>query len=167
MFHRLRVIIAITLTMIVLSLAACTSKQEEVLTIAKGMKVNLEYTLTLRDGTEVDSNVDKEPLPFTHGEGQLIPGLERQLIGMKAGDTAVLFVEATEAYGLHDPERLVTVDKANMPPDVQVGSQLAGPGGQPVQVTEVTDTSVTVDINHPLAGKDLTFDVRILTVDPA
>ena len=85
---------------------------------------------------------------------------------MKVGDTAVIFVEEAEAYGEYDPGKRMTVDKNNMPPDVQVGSQLAGPGGQPVKVTEVTDTSVTVDINHPLAGKDLMFDIRVLTVEP-
>jgi FKBP-type peptidyl-prolyl cis-trans isomerase 2 len=88
------------------------------------------------------------------------------MVGMKAGDTAVIFVGPAEAYGEYDPEKKMTVDKEKMPPDVQVGSQLGGgPGGQPVKVTEVTNTSVTVDINHPLAGKDLTFDIRVLTVE--
>ncbi len=159
-------VIGIALTLAFLPLSACTSKTEDSPTIADGANVSIEYTLTLPDGTEVDSNVGKDPLPFTQGTGQLISGLERQMIGMKAGETAVIFVEATEAYGEYDLEKKMTVDKNNMPPDVQVGSQLAGPGGQPVTVTEVTETSVTVDINHPLAGKDLMFDVRILTVEP-
>ena len=166
MQHRWKLLIGIVLTLALTPLSACTAKTEEAPTIANGANVSIEYTLTLPDGTEVDSNVGKDPLPFTQGTGQLITGLERQMVGMKAGDTAVIFVEAAEAYGEYDPEKKMTVNKENMPPDVQIGSQLAGPGGQPVTVTEVTDTSVTVDINHPLAGKDLMFDVRILMVEP-
>ena len=166
MQHRSQSLIGIALTVALISLSACSSKTEEAPTIADGANVTIEYTLTLPDGTEVDSNVGKDPLPFTQGTGQLIAGLERQLVGMKAGDDAVIFVESAEAYGEYDPEKKMTVDKKNMPPAVQVGSQLAGPGGQPVTVTEVTDTSVTVDINHPLAGKDLMFDIRVLTVEP-
>ena len=158
--------IGILLTITLIHLSACTSGTKEAPTIASGANVSIEYTLTLPDGTEVDSNVGKEPLAFIQGTGQLISGLERQMLGMKAGDDAVIFVEAAEAYGEYDPAKNMTVEKKNMPPDVQVGSQLAGPGGQPVQVTEVTDTSVTVDINHPLAGKDLMFDIRVLTVEP-
>ncbi len=159
--------IRISLVTAFIFLIACTSDKTNALPeIKDGTKVTIEYTLTLPDGTEVDSNVGKEPLPFTQGQGQLIAGLERQINGMKAGDTAVIFVSAAEAYGEYDPAKTVTVDKKNMPPDVKVNSQLAGPGGQPVKVTEVTDTSVTVDVNHPLAGKDLTFDIRILTVEP-
>ncbi len=166
MQHRSKLLIGIALTIALIPLSACTSKTEEVPTIADGANVTIEYTLTLPDGTEEDSNVGKEPLAFTQGKGQLISGLERQLVGLKAGDDAVIFVEAAEAYGEYDQAKKVTVDKKNMPPDVQVGSQLAGQGGQPVTVTEVTDTSVTVDINHPLAGKDLMFDIRVLTVEP-
>jgi len=142
------------------------SESDESPRISDGANVTIEYTLTLPDGTEVDSNVGKEPLAFTQGTGQLISGLERQLVGMKAGDDAVIFVAATEAYGEYDPEKKMTVNKKKMPPDIQVGSHPAGPGGQPVTVTEVTDTSVTVDTNHPLAGKDLMFDIRVLTVEP-
>ena len=166
MQHRSKSLIGIALTIALIPLSACTAKTEETPTIANGANVTIEYTLSLSDGTEVDSNVGKNPLPFTHGAGQLIPGLERQMVGMKAGDTAVIFVGPAEAYGEYDPEKKMTVDKEKMPPDVQVGSQLGGgPGGQPVKVTEVTNTSVTVDINHPLAGKDLTFDIRVLTVE--
>ncbi|HIA14798.1 MAG TPA: peptidylprolyl isomerase [Nitrospirales bacterium] len=166
MQHRWKSLIGTVLTIALIPLSACTSKTDEVPTIADGTNVTIEYTLTLSDGEEVDSNVGKEPLAFTQGTGQLISGLERQMVGMKVGDTAVIFVEEAEAYGEYDPGKRMTVDKKNMPPDVQVGSQLAGPGGQPVKVTEVTDTSVTVDINHPLAGKDLMFDIRVLTVEP-
>lgn len=166
MQHRSKLLIGIALTIALIPLSACTSKTEEVPTIANGANVTIEYTLTLSDGTEEDSNVGKEPLAFTQGKGQLISGLERQLVGLKAGDDAVIFVEAAEAYGEYDPKKKVTVNKKNMPPNVQVGSQLAGQGGQAVTVTEVTETSVTVDTNHPLAGKDLMFDIRVLTVEP-
>ena len=166
MHHRSISSIGITLAIVLIALFGCTDHNtDDTPIIADGAQVTIEYTLTLPDGTEVDSNVGKEPLPFTHGQGQLISGLERQMLGMKAGDTAIIFVAAAEAYGEYDSKRTVTVDKKQMPPDIQVGSQLAGPNGQPVKVTEVTDTSVTVNINHPLAGKDLTFDIRVLTVD--
>ena len=166
MQHRLPSLIGLALTILFIPFSACDSKTDQLPTIADGANVTIEYTLTLLDGTEVDSNVDKDPLPFTQGKGQIIAGLERQMLGMKAGDTAVIFVEAPEAYGKYDPDKKVTVAKEKMPPDVTVGSKLGGPGGQPVQVTEVTDTTVTVDFNHPHAGKDLMFDIRILTVEP-
>ena len=160
------ILFGIALTIAVMCLSGCTPRADEPPQIADGANVTIEYTLTLPDGTEVDSNVGKEPLSFTQGRGQLISGLERQMAGMRAGDTAVIFVSADEAYGSYDPDKKVTVDKKNMPPDVTVGSQLAGPGGRPVTVLETTDTSVLLDVNHPLAGKDLTFDIRVLTVEP-
>ena len=141
-------------------------------TVGEGTRVSLEYTLTLEDQTVIDTNVGKDPLVYTHGSREIIPGLEKQLIGLKVGDTKNVEVAPAEGYGEVDPNRVQEVPKENVPEEAHgVGKRLQGrgPDGQMMfaQVTEVKENTVVVDLNHPLAGKTLLFAVRILKIENA
>jgi FKBP-type peptidyl-prolyl cis-trans isomerase SlyD len=138
-------------------------------TITEGKSVSLEYTLTLDDKSVVESNVGKEPLTYTHGTRQIIPGLEKALEGLTVGDTKEVTVAPADGYGEKDPEALQEVQKKLVPPDaLVVGSRLQGkaPDGHMVypRVAEIKDDTVVLDFNHPLAGKTLHFDVKILDI---
>ena len=140
---------------------------DKLLKIADGMKVTMEYTLTLPDKTVVDSTKGQPPFSYTQGKQEIIPGLEKALAGLKAGDKKHVTVPAAEAYGLYDEKKKVTVPKDKVPPDVKAGAKLRSQSGQEARVVEVKGNSVVVDVNHPLAGKDLTFDVNIVNVEKA
>jgi len=135
--------------------------------------VGITYTLREKGSdTILDSNEGSAPLEFVTGKGRLIPGLEKQLVGMKEGDTAVITVPAAEAYGNIDPEAVQTLPKEQFEGiDLQKGMSLYGQGedGHTVQVTvkDFDDKSVTIDFNHPLAGKDLEFDLTVTSVRDA
>ena len=136
--------------------------------IENGMKVTMDYTLTLPDNTVADSTDGQEPLSYVHGQREIIPGLEKALTGMKPGEKRQIIVPADQAYGPYDEKNKVTVAKDKVPENIKVGSLLrARDGGQPVRVVEVNDKTVVLDTNHPLAGKDLRFDVKIISVEPA
>lgn len=128
--------------------------------------VSFHYTLKNSSGEQLESSFGSEPLMFLEGVGQIIPGLEEAIKSLKAGDKKVITVKAAEAYGEIESEMIVEVPKDRLPKkDVEVGDRFhadAGDGhAQVVQVTKVTDTHVTIDGNHPLAGQDLTFEVEI------
>lgn len=134
--------------------------------------VSFHYTLKDGKGNVLESSFGDEPLSYLEGVGQIIPGLESALMGLKIGDKKSVAVKAAEAYGEHDKEMVVEVPRQQIPkPDVQVGDQFHADSGhghaQVVVVTAVTDTHVTVDANHPLAGQDLHFDVEITGVREA
>jgi peptidylprolyl isomerase len=135
-----------------------------------GDTVRVNYTGRLDDGTVFDSSLRSGPLEFTIGDGQLIPGFENAVIGMTPGETKTQRVPVDEAYGPHADFLVIEVDRRRVPPelDPKVGDrlQLQHPDGRvtPVLVTEVTDSSITLDANHPLAGKDLTFDIELLEI---
>jgi FKBP-type peptidyl-prolyl cis-trans isomerase SlyD len=140
---------------------------EKPLLIGDGMMVTLEYTLTLPDKTVADSTAGQAPFAYTQGNHEIIPGLEKALTGLKPGDKKRITVPAAEAYGLYDEKKKVTVPKSKVPPDVKVGTRLRSQDGMEAKVAEIKGDSVVVDVNHPLAGKDLTFDVNILKVEKA
>jgi len=142
-----------------------SAQADKPLQIADGMKVTLEYTLTLPDKTVADSTAGKEPFSYIHGSQKIIPGFEKALTGMKVGDKKRITLTAAEAYGPYDEKRKVKVPKANVPPETKVGTLLRAQDGQEARVLEVTGDSVVLDVNHPLAGKDLVFDVNILKVE--
>ena len=129
--------------------------------------VGIEYELTEAGKDEIlDSNKGGMPLEFVTGKGQIIPGLEKGLVGMKEGESKEIVVKAEEAYGLRDEEAVQTLPKEQFEGiDLQKGMQLYGQGqnGETIQVTVVDfdDNGVTVDFNHPLAGKDLKFNVTV------
>lgn len=138
--------------------------------IAEGKKVKMEYTLTVEDKV-VDTSEGREPLEFTQGQGMLIPGLEKELEGMKAGEAKSVTVAAAEGYGDVVAEAVRDVPTAQLPPEMkpELGMQLGmqTPDGRqiPGTITEIKDDVVVVDFNHPLAGKELNFDVEIVSVE--
>ena len=136
--------------------------------VAAGATVSLEYTLTLPDKTKVDSNVGLAPVVFTQGSGHLVPGLEKAINGMKAGQAKRVEVPVDQAYGAYNPDAQIKVPRNKVPPTVKVGDVLTRPSDRkPLRILEITADSVVMDANHPLAGKDLIFDVKILKVEPA
>lgn len=138
--------------------------------VKDGDTVKVHYTGTLKDGSIFDSSEDKEPLEFTLGEGQLIPGFEKAVEGMSKGDSTKVEIPADEAYGEPREDLVISVPKNQLPDDVepQVGMQLQvnQPDGQsiPVRVTEIEDEEIKLDANHPLAGKDLVFEIELVEV---
>jgi FKBP-type peptidyl-prolyl cis-trans isomerase SlyD len=163
-------VLAVVLAMIVSPGISQTAAPQSL--VAEGKLVSLEYTLTLDDKSVVETNVGAKPLTYTHGSHQLIPGLEKALEGMTVGDTKQVTVAPAEGYGEMDPKALQEVQKQLIPPDaLKVGTRLQGktPNGQTVYplISEIKDDTVVLDFNHPLAGKTLHFDVKVLDVQQA
>jgi peptidylprolyl isomerase len=135
-----------------------------------GDKVKVHYTGTLEDGTVFDSSQGSEPLEFTIGQGQLIPGFEQGVLGMEPGDSKTVNVPAEQAYGSRRPEGVFELDRSEIPAGIplEVGLRLQAnqQGGQVVELTvvDLTPEKVTLDGNHPLAGKDLTFDIQLVEI---
>ena len=140
--------------------------------ITENSAVRFHYTLTGKDGQVIDSSDVGEPLPYLHGHGQIVPGLEGALAGKKAGDKLEVQVPAAEGYGEHHDFMVQEVPRAafqgvdTIEPGMQFQAQ-TGQGGMTVTVTAVTEDTVTVDGNHPLAGQDLYFSVEIVDVRAA
>lgn len=135
--------------------------------IEKGSKVKVHYTGKLNDNEIFDSSKDKEPLEFTVGEGQLIPGFENGVMGLNAGDKKTIELEPEQAYGPVREELVNEVPKENLPEGVKVGSTLQAQteqGPVMVRVVELNETIGKVDANHPLAGKKLIFDLEVVEV---
>lgn len=136
-----------------------------------GDTVRINYTGTLEDGAVFDSSDGRDPLEFVVGSGQIIPGLDAAIPGMAVGDTKTVNVPCDKAYGPVNEDARQAIPRSEIPDSIPVepGTQLQmqTPQGQTVQVTvaEVTETEVTLDANHPLAGKDLIFDIEIVGVD--
>ena len=139
------------------------------MTIAEGKTVSIEYTLTLEDKEVIDTNVGGDPLTYVHGSNQIIPGLEKAMEGMQVGETRNVTVEPEEGYGQTVQEAVVEVQKEQLPPEVfKIGAQVQGQAqeGQVVrgQVTGIDGDTATIDFNHPLAGKTLFFDIKVLDI---
>ena len=140
------------------------------MTISQDKVVAMHYTVTDPQGNELDSSVGGEPLVFLFGHGSLIPGLEQALAGKTTGDKFKADIAAAEAYGEHSPENTVTLERAQIPPhiELELGASLSmhQDGGQVVEVviTDLTDSHVTLDANHPLAGRDLTFELELVSI---
>ena len=138
--------------------------------VKPGDTVRIHYTGTLSDGTTFDSSQGREPLEFTVGSGQIIPGLDRAIPGMNVGETKTVTVPAAEAYGDRNPDGVQSVPRAQVPDHIPLdpGTQLQVQTGDgrtlPVTVAEVTAEEVVLDANHPLAGKDLTFEVELVEI---
>ena len=137
--------------------------------IREGSQVSLEYTLSDEAGTVIESNKGKQPMSYIHGKSQIIPGLEKELSGMKVGEEKKIQVKPEDGYGPVNPDAFQEVPKDKLPPEaLKVGTMLMaqGPRGQgiPVRVHEIKDTTVIMDFNHPMAGKTLSFDVKIYEI---
>ncbi len=137
--------------------------------VKNGDKVKVEYEGTLDDGTVFDSSEKHgEPLEFEIGAGQIIPGFEDAVMGMENGEEKEFHLEASDAYGDRNPQLVQKIPRDQMPKEVEQGMVLVVglPNGAqiPVKVTEVTDEWVTIDLNHPLAGENLNFKIKIVDV---
>lgn len=132
--------------------------------------VKVHYTGTLTDGTVFDSSIDREPLEFTIGQGMVIPGFEDGIVGMNEGDTKKISIPAADAYGLYQEELVAVVARSQVPPEIEleIGMilQVSSPEGSlsRVMVKEITESNVTLDLNHPLAGQDLAFDLKLVQI---
>ncbi|MAF31858.1 MAG: peptidylprolyl isomerase [Pseudomonadota bacterium] len=131
--------------------------------------ISFHYKLTNTNGDVLDSSEGKEALAFLTGSNQIISGLEKELVEMETGDKKTVTVASDEAYGPKFDDRIADVPREQFPEDVQVGMMFStDPQGQSiVTVTNVSDDTVTIDANHPLAGEDLTFDVEVTAVREA
>ena len=135
-----------------------------------GDHVRVHYTGRLADGTIFDTSMEREPLEFTLGGGELIPGFEQAVLGMTAGESKTVTILTDQAYGPHHAERVIDVERHHLPPDLQpeLGQrlQMTRPDGTTVTVvvTMITETQVTLDANHPLAGQDLIFDIMLVEI---
>ena len=138
-----------------------------------GDTVKIHYTGKLEDGTVFDSSEGREPLEFKIGEGQVIPGFEQMVVGMEPGQSKTETIPMDQAYGPRDAQMIVQVDRSQLPPDLnpEVGQELyvQQPGGitVPVMVVDVNPSSITIDANHPLAGENLVFEVKLVSIDGA
>jgi FKBP-type peptidyl-prolyl cis-trans isomerase SlyD len=143
------------------------------MSIKDNSAVSFHYSLTDDEGQQLDSSAGKEPLAYLHGAGNIIPGLENALTGKAVGDSMTVAVSAAEGYGEVQQELIQDVPRTSFQgiEQIEVGMQFEAQTGQggtvPVTVTAVTDETVTVDGNHPLAGKNLNFDVSIEAVRDA
>mgnify|MGYP005987028385 FL=1 len=142
-------------------------------TAKQGDTVRIHYTGTLNDGTVFDSSTGRDPLEFAVGSGMIIPGLDAAIPGMAVGDEKTVNVPADQAYGPVNDQARQAVPRSDIPDDIplEVGTQLQmqTPQGQvvPVTVADVTEAEVTLDANHPLAGKDLTFAIEMVEIKAA
>jgi len=141
--------------------------------IAKGHVVAIDYSLHLGDGKVVDASSPGDPLSYLHGEGQIVPGLEKALEGLAAGEAKQVVVSPEDGYGVSDPGAVQEVPRGAFPPELQpqIGMELVaqGPNGEPVPfvVKDVKLETVVIDMNHPLAGKTLHFDVTVKEIRAA
>ena len=137
--------------------------------IADGKTVSIDYTLTLDTGEVIESNKEEEPLVYTLGSGKLMPGLEEVLEGMQEGEERTGILPPEKGYGLHNPEALIEIPRDHLPPEAwKEGAQLqaAGPKGEQIDgtVSELKEHSAMIDFNHPLAGKNLGFTLKLLSI---
>ena len=137
--------------------------------VSSGKQVSIEYTVRLSDQSIVDTNVGADPLTYIHGNQQIVPGLERALEGMEVGESRQVEIPPEESYGIPDASAFREIRRDHVPPEALcVGAQLQGrsPNGQVVygRVAQLKDETVIIDFNHPLAGKTLHFDVKVLAI---
>ncbi|HEB75413.1 MAG TPA: peptidylprolyl isomerase [Nitrospirae bacterium] len=135
-----------------------------------GDTVRVHYSGFLDDGTVFDSSLDREPFEFTLGQGMVIPGFEDAVVGMDVGETKTVNIPSERAYGPYRDELLVSVERSQVPPDIEpdlgMELQIRTPEGTVtnVTITEMDEESITLDANHPLAGKDLIFEIKLVEI---
>jgi len=140
-----------------------TNQRREKMGKAKnGDKVKVHYTGKFEDGKVFDSSIEREPLEFTIGKGQVIQGFEEAVEGMNPGESKSAEISAEKAYGPHRKEMVTAVKRNRFPADIQL-HQADGKTIR-VTVTNVSESEVTLDANHPLAGKNLTFDIKLVEI---
>jgi len=137
--------------------------------VQNGSTVSVEYTLSDEKGKVIESNKGKEPLKYTHGQNQMISGFEKELAGMKVGGQKRFRLKPEDGYGPVDPKAFREVPKAELPPEaLKVGTTLIAKDAQgltaQVKVHQIREKTVVMDMNHPLAGKTLVYDVKVLDI---
>ena len=162
-------LIALNFTGPALSISAEKAKNDRV--VKDGMSVSFDYTLKDTDGKVIETSKGNKPLTYIHGQKSMIPGLEKQLAGMKVGDEKNVRVKPEDAYGPVNKNAFLEVPKEKLPANgLKVGAMLAtkSPEGQVgmVRVHEIKEKTVVMDMNHPMAGKTLVFDVKIVDIQP-
>jgi FKBP-type peptidyl-prolyl cis-trans isomerase SlyD len=138
--------------------------------ISNGHRVSIEYSLKLSDGTVADSNVGGEALTYEQGASQILPALEEELLGMAVGESKQVSLTAAEGYGEVDESLYQTVPALQIPEGArEVGAQLVAQSAEgerrPVTVRELKGEEIVLDLNHPLAGEALEFDIKILAIE--
>ena len=139
--------------------------------VKNGDKVQVHYTGTLENGEVFDSSRERGPLEFTVGGGQMIKGFDAAVVGMELGDSKKITLPPEEAYGQRNEEMIVDLLKENIDPNLELSVgmtlHLSGPGGRPVPavVHEILDEVIKMDINHPMAGKTLNFDIEVVGIN--
>ncbi|MFQ3255832.1 MAG: FKBP-type peptidyl-prolyl cis-trans isomerase SlpA [Porticoccaceae bacterium] len=140
------------------------------LEVELGTKVTLHFALVLEDGDVIDSNFETAPATFTVGDGNLLPGFESTLIGLENGDEREFTIPPEEAFGQHNPQNVQRVDRSNFDQqELEVGAMFSfqnGDGELPGVIIEFEDEEILVDFNHPLAGKNIIFQVKIMDITP-
>jgi len=140
-------------------------------TAKEGNTVKVHYTGTLEDGTVFDSSQGRDPLEFTIGESEVIPGFEQAVVGMSPGESKTITIPADDAYGPHYEEMVAVVDREQFPQGMPLSLnqqlELGSPDGQTivVRIVGLSGDNVTLDANHPLAGQNLTFDLLLVEVE--
>ena len=129
-----------------------------------GDLVSVHYHGTLDDGSVFDSSLERDPLRFTVGEGLVIDGFDDAVRGLAVGESVTVRLEPDEAYGERNPELLIELPIESAPDDVEVGSLLTASNGAQARVVALTDTAITIDANHPLAGQALTFEIELVSI---
>ncbi len=143
------------------------------LTIGPGTRVTLHFSLSLDDGTVVDSTFEREPAVFEVGDGSLLPGYEEALLGLRAGDETRFDMKPEHGFGQHNPANIQQLSRADFDASIALEPGLvlsfadASGAELPGVVADIDDDTVTVDFNHPLAGREIAFRVAILAVEPA
>jgi peptidylprolyl isomerase len=140
------------------------------MTLEAGTRVLVHYTGTLDDGTKFDSSREREPLEVVLGQGMVIPGFEKAIVGLEPGQSVTVTIPEEEAYGPHNEELVIRVPKDSFPAEIKpnVGEQLVlrSPDGNeiPALIVDADEAEVTLDANHPLAGFALTFEIELVSV---
>ncbi|HEY2922276.1 MAG TPA: peptidylprolyl isomerase [Candidatus Binatia bacterium] len=150
--------------------AAEKAKDDRV--VKDGLMVSLDYTLKGTDGKVIETSKGREPLKYIHGQKMMIPGLEKELTGMKVGGEKHVTVKPEDGYGKINPNAVQEIPKEKIPPNgLKVGAVLAAksPEGMvvPMTVRQIKEKTVVLDMNHPMAGKTLVFDVKVVDIQPA
>lgn len=158
------------LALIISTGASAQATVDAATVISEGSNVAIEFTIYLKDGSVFGGNSEEDPLIYEQGQGQIPEALESALVGLKADDRKKVTLTPEQAYGPVNPEAFVDVDIDRIPEDARtVGAGLIvnDPNGNRrfVKVHEIKDDTIVIDLNHPLAGKEITFDVHVLTVE--
>lgn len=136
----------------------------------EGNRVRVHYIGKLSDGTVFDSSEGKDPLEFILGGGMVIPGFDDAITGLELGESITALIPAEKAYGLRNDEMIIVIEKNQFPPHLnpRIGDKYQIPQGDGqiamLTVTDIGDEAITLDANHELAGKDLTFDITLVEI---